>query len=74
MNELAAAEARRRTGLTDEQLMMANPPNIRSIIETGRYPLVERVIVDARQPHMDPDERFEYGLERILDGVAGGRT
>jgi AcrR family transcriptional regulator len=69
--ELAAAEARRRTGLTDEQLMIANAPYIRSILETGRYPLIERVIVDARQPHMDPDERFEYGLERILDGIAG---
>lgn len=70
-NELAAAEARRRTGLTDEQLMIANGPYIRSILDSGRYPLIERVIVDARQPHMDPDERFEYGLERILDGIAG---
>jgi AcrR family transcriptional regulator len=70
-NELAAAEASRRTGLTNEQLMMVNGPYIRSIIETGRFPLVERVIMDARQPHMDPDERFEYGLERILDGIAG---
>jgi AcrR family transcriptional regulator len=70
-NELAAAEARRRTGLTDEQLMIANGPYIRSILDSGRYPLIERVIVDARQPHMDPDERFEYGLERLLDGIAG---
>jgi AcrR family transcriptional regulator len=70
-SELAAAEARRRTGLTDEQLMVANAPYVRSIIKTGRFPLIERVIIDARQPHMDPDERFEYGLDRILDGIAG---
>jgi AcrR family transcriptional regulator len=70
-NELMAAEVRRRTGLTDEQLMLANAPYIRSIMETGKHPLVERVIMDARQPHMDPGERFEYGLESILDGIAG---
>lgn len=69
--ELQEAELRRRTGLTDEELMLRNGPYIRSLIETGRYPLVERVIRDAEQPHMDADRRFAYGLERILDGVGG---
>jgi hypothetical protein len=70
-SELADAEARRRTGLTAEQLMRANGSYLHKVLATGRYPLVERVIVEARQPHMGADERFEYGLESILDGIAG---
>lgn len=69
--ELHQAEVHRRTGLTEEDLMRRNAPYIRQLIESGRYPLIERVIIEAEQPHMDPETAFAYGLGRILDGVAG---
>jgi hypothetical protein len=31
--------------------------------------MLTRVIVDARQPHMDPEGRFRYGLERVQDSI-----
>ncbi len=47
-------------------------PYIQSLIESGRYPLLTRVVFDARAPH-DPDRLehgFDLGLERVLDGLA----
>jgi hypothetical protein len=42
------------------------------VTESGRYPLLTRVVFDARAPH-DPDRLkhgFDLGLERVLDGLA----
>jgi hypothetical protein len=52
--------------------MQAQLPYIESLIESGRYPLLARVVFDARAPH-DPDRLkhgFDVGLERVLDGLA----
>jgi hypothetical protein len=70
-DEVHLAEQCRRLGLTVEQLMVRNAPYVSGLMKTGRYPLVERVIIEAEQPHMEPDRRFAYGLERILDGIEG---
>ena len=47
--------------------MGASPtPLLESLIESGRYPLLTRVLFDARAPH-DPDRLkhgFDLGLER----------
>jgi hypothetical protein len=53
---------------------MDGGPNayIESLINSGHYPLLTRVVLDARSPH-DPDRlehSFETGLERVLDGLA----
>jgi AcrR family transcriptional regulator len=72
VSELAEQEAIRRSGLDRDQWMLAHAPYIRSVIESGRFPLITRVIVDAETPHaVNRIERgFELGLERVLDGVA----
>jgi len=52
--------------------MQAQIPYIESLIASGRYPLLTRVVFDARAPH-DPDRLehgFDLGLERVLDGLA----
>jgi len=70
--ELSEQEAVRRSGLDQEQWMQAQVPYIESLINSGRYPLLTRVILDARAPH-DPDRLkhgFDLGLERVLDGLA----
>jgi AcrR family transcriptional regulator len=72
LEDLSEQEAVRRSGLDQEEWMQTQVPYIQSLIESGRYPLVTRVVLDARTPH-DPDRLehgFELGLERVLDGLA----
>jgi hypothetical protein len=45
--ELAETEARRRTGLTEEQWRARMAPYIRQLIATGRYPYLERIVMEA---------------------------
>jgi AcrR family transcriptional regulator len=70
--ELSEQEAVRRSGLDQDQWMESQIPYIQSLIESGRYPLLTRVVLEARAPH-DPDRLqngFDLGLERVLDGLA----
>jgi AcrR family transcriptional regulator len=70
--ELSEREAVRRSGLDQEEWMQAQAPYVESLIESGRYPLLTRVVLDARSPH-DPHRLkhgFDLGLERVLDGLA----
>jgi AcrR family transcriptional regulator len=72
LEELAEQEAVRRSGLDQEQWMQTQVPYVQSLIDSGRYPLLTRVVLDARAPH-DPDRLkhgFDVGLERVLDGLA----
>ena len=72
LEELSEQEAVRRSGLDQEQWMQTQIPYIESLIDSGRYPLLTRVVFDARAPH-DPDRLehgFDLGLERVLDGLA----
>ena len=72
LEELSEEEAVRRSGLDQEQWMQTQIPYIESLIESGRYPLLTRVVFDARAPH-DPrrlEHGFDLGLERVLDGLA----
>lgn len=72
LEELSEQEAVRRSGLDQEQWMQTQIPYIQSLIESGRYPILTRVVLDARAPH-DPDRLengFDMGLERVLDGLA----
>ena len=72
LEELSEQEAVRRSGLDQEQWMQAQVPYIESLVQSGRYPLLTRVVFDARSPR-DPDRLkhgFDLGLERVLDGLA----
>ncbi len=72
LEELSEQEAVRRSGLNQEQWMQTQIPYIESLVKSGRYPLLTRVVLDARAPH-DPDRLkhgFDLGLERVLDGLA----
>lgn len=58
-------------GMTPERWMMQSAPYVRELLDTGRYPMFERIVRDARLPHMDREEQFRYGLDRVLDCIAG---
>lgn len=69
LRELSEEEARRRGGLTPEEGRAALAPYVRGVVESGRYPSFARYIMEA--PHLDDyDERFEIGLDYVLDGIA----
>lgn len=71
LDQLAEREAIRRSGFSQEEWMERMKPWMGGIIESGRYPLVTRIVIEARTPH-DPDrieKQFEGGLERVLDGL-----
>jgi AcrR family transcriptional regulator len=60
----------RQSGMTPERWMMVSAPYVRELLGTGRYPMFERIVVDARLPHMSSEEQFRYGLGRVLDCIA----
>jgi AcrR family transcriptional regulator len=66
--ELAEAEARTRRGLTDEEWRASVAPYVRQVVESGRYPMFSRLVTDAQD--RASDDRFEFGLRLVLDGVA----
>jgi AcrR family transcriptional regulator len=68
-----AAGAEQRTGLTDEQWWRAHQPLLEKVFDSQVYPLAARVgaAVGAElNTAYDPDHAFEFGLARVLDGVA----
>ncbi|GAA3258715.1 TetR/AcrR family transcriptional regulator C-terminal domain-containing protein [Nonomuraea helvata] len=66
--ELAEDQARRRSGLTEDQWRDSVAPYIRDVIAGGAYPQFARRVLDAEDA--TEDERFDFGLACVLDGVA----
>jgi AcrR family transcriptional regulator len=72
LEEVADQDAVRRSGLDNDAWMRQQEPYVRSLVESGRYPLLSRVILDAEAPH-DPERletAFRRGLELVLEGLA----
>ncbi|GGQ14554.1 AcrR family transcriptional regulator [Actinomadura coerulea] len=61
----------RQSGMTPERWMTRSAPYVRELLDSGRYPMFERVVRDARMPHMSGEEQFRCGLGRVLDCIAG---
>jgi AcrR family transcriptional regulator len=68
-SELAEEESQRRTGLTEEQWRARMEPYIRQLLATGRYPFLERIVIEA-EDFPDVDATFERRLALVLDGLA----
>ena len=74
-----AAQAERRTGVSDEQWWAARAPVFERYFDAGRYPTVVRLeAAGAFEPPPDAEEHyfvrlaregFEFGLARVLDGI-----
>jgi AcrR family transcriptional regulator len=73
VNELAEREWRYpladQSGPQARQWASVMVPYLQSIIESGQYPLVSRMVIDAAD-FPDPDAVFGWQLDRVLDGLA----
>jgi AcrR family transcriptional regulator len=72
--QLQASELRAEadSGMNKSEWQMSTAPYIFRVIETGRFPCLTAVVRDASNP--SPDVWFDQGLDRVLDGIAAGRT
>lgn len=67
-----AAQARQHTGVSDEQWWYAHAPYLARVFDPRRYPTAARVGAAAGEAHntaYDPGHSFEFGLQRVLDGI-----
>jgi AcrR family transcriptional regulator len=69
-NEALEQAALRRSGLNREQWEDRQAPYIRSLIDSGKYPNIARVVIEAKTPHLDADAQFERFIDRFVAGVA----
>jgi AcrR family transcriptional regulator len=68
-----AAQVIRSSGITDKQWWLAHEPLLDKIGDSKKYPLASRVGTTVGQEFdapYDSDHGFEFGLARVLDGIA----
>jgi AcrR family transcriptional regulator len=62
----------RRSGLSDEEWWAAYAPLLEKVFDPEQYPTAARVGVAVGEEYgaiSDPDRAFEFGLQRLLDGI-----
>lgn len=75
-SSLAAQHAgteRRDSGMTDEQWWAAHAPVLERVLDPAAYPTAARVGTAAGSAHggaYSADHAWEFGLQRVLDGLA----
>jgi AcrR family transcriptional regulator len=70
---LEAAQVEQRSGLTDDAWWTAQEPLLAEVLDPERFPVAARVGESSAEAYAglwDPDHAFEFGLERVLDGIA----
>jgi DNA-binding transcriptional regulator YhcF (GntR family) len=63
------AQAEQETGLDEEQWMDTQQSRLGEILGSGDYPLMARAVADE-DLEFDVDRLLEFGLQRLLDGLA----
>jgi AcrR family transcriptional regulator len=63
-----AAQAAQRTGVSDEQFWSAVASGLQNAIREGGYPLLWK-LSEAGVFEQGEDAFFEFGLQRVLDGI-----
>jgi len=69
---LDARDVERKTGMTDEQWWSQNAPLLAGLVEPGRYPTIVRIGEAYKSGRISPpdhERNFEFGLQRVLDGI-----
>ncbi|MEV4124382.1 TetR/AcrR family transcriptional regulator [Nocardia sp. NPDC049707] len=69
--EIGWLDQARATGMDMAEWMSGYVgPYVAQIISTEQYPMFTRSIRESQVPHLPPEERFRYGLDRVLKGIA----
>jgi AcrR family transcriptional regulator len=68
VNLESEAEAEAATGLNSEEWLDTQEPQLHSILSPGQFPMFERLI--SEEYDFSLDRIFEFGLQRLLDGLA----
>ncbi|MGW6708136.1 TetR/AcrR family transcriptional regulator C-terminal domain-containing protein [Streptomyces sp. NPDC054956] len=68
VNLEAEREAEAHSGLDSEEWMDDQEPALLAILATGRFPALSRLATAGYD--LDLDALFEFGLQRLLDGLA----
>jgi AcrR family transcriptional regulator len=65
------ADAERVTGISEDQWWAATEPYVAQVFDAERFPTAARVgpIAGEELGAYDPHRSFEFGLERLLDGI-----
>ncbi|MFD4027823.1 TetR/AcrR family transcriptional regulator C-terminal domain-containing protein [Streptomyces sp. NPDC058576] len=63
------SQARQDTGMTPEEWMASNEPRLETIQTAGSYPVLS-TLFDQEEFDLELDTLFEFGLARMLEGVA----
>jgi AcrR family transcriptional regulator len=65
------ADAERVTGITEDQWWAATEPYVARVFDGERYPTAARVgpVAGEELGAYDPQRSFEFGLDRLLDGI-----
>ncbi|GGQ86239.1 TetR/AcrR family transcriptional regulator [Couchioplanes azureus] len=67
-----ASQVEQNSGMTDQQWWAVNGPLLRNIIDESRFPHAARVGAvtgEAYGSAYEPEQAFEFGLGRVLDGI-----
>lgn len=73
--EIGWLEEARRTGLDPERWKRDYiGPYVRQIVASGAYPLFSRSVLESRTAHLAAAERFQHGLDRVLNGIGAQIT
>ncbi|GAA0316641.1 TetR/AcrR family transcriptional regulator C-terminal domain-containing protein [Streptomyces polychromogenes] len=68
VNLEAEREAEAHSGLDSEEWMDHQEPRLHEVLDTGRFPALARLATAGYD--FDLDALFEFGLQRLLDGLA----
>lgn len=69
---IEAREIEKETGMTDEQWWAMNTPLLEGLVDPARYPTTVKIgeaFKAGRLPPPDHERNFEFGLQRVLDGI-----
>ncbi len=69
LNTAAEEEARRRSGLSEQEWQTAVGPYLREVFASGKYPTFARRI-NEEEESSDQEADFVFGLDCVLDGIA----
>jgi AcrR family transcriptional regulator len=70
--QVTLRETKRETGMTDAEWWVKTAPVLEAVMDGSRFPVASRVGEAAGMAHqavINPTHAYQFGLERILDGI-----